>query len=305
MGKPRMAVVGSYGVGLTFEVTEFPGPGETVIAPSFRAEHGGKGSNQAVAAARLGADVAFCTVLGDDAYGAEAAAMWRREGVRATARRITGESTMAGAVLVEASGENRILIAPGALAAFTASDVRAFAVEIASAAVCLTQLEVPLEVTWEALSIARRHGVTTVLDPAPAQSLPDELLRLVDVLTPNLHEARRLVQEDGLAAEEAALALARRSGGDIVVTLGGDGCVVATASGVTHCPAVAASTVVDTTGAGDAFAGALGVRLASGSDLLAAVGFAASAAALAVTRRGVLDGLPYAADLAAYSGGHA
>ncbi len=305
MGRPRVAVVGSYGVGLTFEVADFPASGETVFAPSFRAEHGGKGSNQAVAAARLGADVAFCTVLGDDAYASDAAALWRREGVLAVTRRVPGQSTMAGAVLVEASGENRILVAPGALAAFAPSDVRAFEAEIAASAVCLTQLEVPVEVAREALLIARRHGVMTVLDPAPARSLDDEMLRLVDVLTPNLHEALRLIEDDRLPAREAALALRRRSGGDVVVTLGADGCLIATASGVTHCPAVAASAVVDTTGAGDAFAGALGMRLADGAGLLAAVRFAAAAAARAVARRGVLDGLPYAADMAVHSGGRA
>ena len=271
-----VAVVGSYGVGLTFEVERVPAAGETVVGRRFRTDHGGKGSNQAVGAARLGARVALLTAIGEDAFGAEARRMWAEEGVEADAVVAVPLPTMAGAILVEGGGENRIVIAPGALAALTPDHVERFAGRIATADVCLVQLEIPVEAAWRALQIARRGGVRTVLNPAPApaQPLPRELLALVDYLTPNETEA-------------AALGDAAAAAGTIILTLGREGALL----GDERVPALP-TRAVDTTGAGDAFNAAFAVALAERRPELDAVRFGCAAGAHMVEHPGVLPGLP-------------
>lgn len=277
----RVAVVGSYGVGLTFGVERAPESGETVIGRAFRAEHGGKGSNQAVGAARLGADVRLLTALGEDSFGADALALWAAEGVEASAVVRVPLPTMAGAILVDAEGENRIVIVQGALAALTPEHVDRFAPLIAAADVCLVQLEIPLETAWRALEVARRERVRTVLDPAPAppEPPPAAMLELVDHLTPNESEA-------------AALGDAIRTVRSLVVTRGAAGAVV----GGQHVPAFVAS-VLDTTGAGDAFTAAFSVALAEGRPELDAVRWGCAAGAHMVEHRGVVPGLPTRAEL--------
>jgi ribokinase len=277
----RVAVVGSYGVGLTFGVERVPERGETLVGHTFRIDHGGKGSNQAIGAARLGADVQLLTAVGEDAFGTEALELWAAEGVDAEAVVRAPLPTMAGAILVDAAGENRIVIVPGALSALAPEHVDAFAPAIAAADVCLVQLEIPVETARRALEVARRADVRTVLNPAPAPSapLPGDMLALVDNLTPNESEA---------AALGSAIGAART----VVLTLGANGAQL----GDEHVAAFPAA-VVDTTGAGDAFNAAFAVALAEGLPELDAVRWGCAAGAHMVERAGVIDGLPARAEL--------
>jgi ribokinase len=270
----RVAIVGSYGVGLTVELDRVPDAGETVVGRSFRRDHGGKGSNQAVGAARLGAEVDFLTAIGDDAFGHEAIALWDTEGVRAEAVLAPPAATMTAPIFVEPSGQNRIVIVPGALERLTRAHVDAFAERIARADVCLVQLEIPLDTALYALEVARRAGVRTILNPAPAPTGP--IAPKVDYVTPNETEA---------AAVQGARAT-------VVLTLGEDG---AELDGV-RVPAFRAS-VVDTTGAGDAFNAAFAVALAEGQPDLDAVRWGCAAGAHMVEHAGVVPGLPTRAEL--------
>lgn len=299
----RIAVVGSYGVGLTMRVGRAPEAGETLTGGVFSSGHGGKGSNQAVAAARLGADVALLTAVGRDAFGDGARELWTAEGVDCDHVVTADASTMVGVILVDHTGENRIVIAPGALEELSPTDVDAFSESIAAADLLVTGFEIPVEVARRALEIARRHGVRTLLNPAPAPADPldADLWTLVDVVTPNQTEAGRLTGESGLASAEAcASAIRQRFEGVTIITLGGDGCLVdEPGQGYVRVPAVRPHRVVDTTGAGDAFTGALAVALARGDELRDAVRFAAAAGAHAVGIAEVIPSLPHPEDLAA------
>ncbi|MBB0245371.1 ribokinase [Streptomyces alkaliphilus] len=291
----KIAVVGSYGVGLTMWVPRAPAPGETVSDGAFREEPGGKGSNQAVAAARLGAEVSLLTAVGDDDFARTARRLWGAEGVDATHVVTTDAHTMTGFILVEPSGENRIAIAPGALNHLTAEHVEDFREVIAAADILVVSMEIPEAVVLAALRVGREAGTATLLNPAPARPLPDDAWRLIDVITPNQTEAPVLLGRAGepdADAEELVAELRDRTGGSAVLTLGGRGALVAGPRGVTRVPARPVDRVIDTTGAGDAFTAALAVALASGRDVPSGVEFAAAAGARAVTVAGVIPALP-------------
>jgi ribokinase len=270
----RVAVVGSYGVGLTFAAERVPERGETVIGELFRTDHGGKGSNQAIGAARLGAEVSLLTAVGEDSFGDEAVSLWAREGVDAGAVLRAPLATMTAAILVERSGDNRIVVVPGALSALTPDHVDAFAEQIERSDVLLVQLEIPLETALRALDVARAARVRTVLNPAPAPSAP--LRVAADYLTPNETEAGVLADAEGT----------------LVLTLGDRGARV----GDDLVPAFPAR-VVDTTGAGDAFCGAFAVALAEGAPDLEATRWGCAAGAHMVEHEGVVPGLPTRAEL--------
>jgi ribokinase len=274
----RVAIVGSYGVGLTVELDRVPDAGETVIGRTFRRDHGGKGSNQAVGCARLGAQVDFLTAVGDDAFGEDAAVLWADEGVVAQTV-IASAATMTAPILVEPQGVNRIIVVPGALAELSRADVDEFAEKIAAADVCLVQLEIPVDTALYALEVARWAGVRTILNPAPAPAQP--IAPEVDYLTPNETEA----------------AAVRDAKGTLVLTLGEQGAQI----GDERVPAFPA-TVVDTTGAGDAFAAAFAVALADGLSDLDAVRWGCAAGAHMVEHPGVVPGLPTRAQLEARLG---
>ncbi|HEY7602621.1 MAG TPA: ribokinase [Gaiellaceae bacterium] len=270
----RIAVVGSYGVGLTFGVERAPERGETLTGSLFRTDHGGKGSNQAVGAARLGAEVALLTAVGEDSFGERAHELWAEEGVDAAAVLRAPLPTMTAAILVEASGDNRIVIVPGALSALSPDHVDGFAERIAAADVLLVQLEIPLETALHALEVGRAAGVRTVLNPAPAPARP--IVPAADYLTPNENEAPAVEGADGT----------------LVVTLGEQG---ARLRG-DRIPAFQAEPV-DTTGAGDAFCAVFAVALAEGASDEEAVRWGCAAGAHMVEHGGVIPGLPTRAEL--------
>jgi ribokinase len=270
----RIAVVGSYGAGLTVGLDRVPERGETVTGDSFRIDHGGKGSNQAIGAARLGAEVSLLTAIGDDEFGAAALRLWADEGVQAESVVRAGLPTMVGAILVEHSGDNRIVIVPGALEALRPEHVDAFAPRIAESDALLVQLEIPLDTALHALEVARAAGVRTILNPAPAP--PEPISPVADYVTPNESEA------PNVAGARATL----------VLTLGEEGARL----GDVHVPAFTAR-AVDSTGAGDAFNAAFAVALAEGRTELDAVRWGCAAGAHMVEHHGVISGLPSRAEL--------
>ena len=270
----RVAVVGSYGVGLTFGVERAPERGETLIGTLFRRDDGGKGSNQAVGAARLDAEVSLLTAVGEDAFGDRAHELWAEERVDASAVLRVQAPTMTAAILVEGSGDNRIVIVPGALSELTPAHVDGFAEQIAAADVLLVQLEIPVDTALHALETGRAAGIRTVLNPAPAP--PHRIAPAADYLTPNESEA---------AAVEGAQ-------GTLVVTLGEQGARL----GGSRIPAFPARPV-DTTGAGDAFCAAFAVALAEGASDEEAVRWGCAAGAHMVEHEGVVPGLPTRAQL--------
>lgn len=296
-----ITVVGSFAVGLTLRAPRFPVKGETLVGSDFDMGPGGKGSNQAVGAARLGAESHLVAVIGADLFGDIGADLYRREGVGVEhLRRTLERNTGVGFIILNAEGDNQIVLDMGANHLLSPEDVDRAEDLIAASDAVLSVLEISPQTAARAMALARRHGVISVLNPAPAQPLDDALLANVDVLTPNETELRilsGLPPDDPTEALELAHRLQRRGVRQVVVTRGGEGALVVTADGESeHVPGVPVQ-VVDTTGAGDAFTCALGVALAEGQPLLEAARFAACAGALACTRLGVIPALPRRAEV--------
>jgi ribokinase len=293
---PRITVVGSYATGLTMKVKRLPTTGETLLGTGYRVDYGGKGSNQAVGSARLGAKVSFVAMIGNDAFGEMALGLYRDEGIDvAHVKQTAAAPTGVGFIMVEASSaSNCIVIDPGANELLTADDVSGAATAFQSTAVVLTQLEIPVAAAEAALRLGRALGAVTILNPAPVRPLPPPVFELIDVLTPNQAEAKLLAGRSPDAViepEQLARELIRRGVKQVVMTLGEKGALIVTSSSCTHVPAVPVS-AVDTTGAGDAFNAGLATGLASGSNLADAVELAVIAGGLAVTKEGVIPSLP-------------
>lgn len=293
---PRIVVVGSYAAGLTLKVTRLPSPGETVLATGYRVDYGGKGSNQAVGCARLGVEVRFVARIGHDNFGEMALQLFRQEGIDITFVRETPKYyTGVGFILVEAgTGNNSIAIDPGANESLSTVDVAEGAAAFKDAKVVLTQLEIPVEAAEAALARGRAQGAITILNPAPVRTLPDAVLRLVDVITPNQSEAKVLTGRSPTAEdspEQVARDLLRAGVKNVVITLGESGALMVTPSSTKRVPAIAVN-AVDSTGAGDAFNAGLATALASGESLESAVESAVIAGGLAVTKEGVIPSLP-------------
>lgn len=297
MASPKIAVQGVFVADLAFRAARLPMMGETLLSNGFKLGPGGKGSNQSVAAARAGADVAFITRLGTDPFGQMARELYAEEGidaghVLADPERPTG----AAFIFVDGkTGENAIIIEPGAAAALTEAEMEAAAPAIAAARVFVAQLELPLPVVRRGLEIARRHGVTTILNPAPAATLPDDLYPLVDYLTPNETEAESLVDfavDSGQQAARAAEVLLGKGVGTVIVTLGAKGALLKSRSETVHVPAFTAGPVVETAGAGDAFNGGFALALAEGRPVAEAVRFGCAVAGISVTRPGTAPSMP-------------
>jgi ribokinase len=278
-----VCVVGSTNLDLVATAAVLPGPGETVLGRDYAEHPGGKGLNQAVAAARSGASTVFVSAVGDDDAGTRLLGVMRSDGIDTTEVAVrAGTPTGRALIGVSDAGENSIIVVPGANAAV------AVAVDgLPAARVVLAQLEVPLATVEAAFVQARAAGATTVLNPAPAQPLPASLLALCDVVVPNEHEVELLGGVDAL------FALGARA---VVVTQGSRGATLHTPDGATPIAAFAVSPV-DTTGAGDTFCGSLCARLAAGDPLSAALRFASAAAALSTTRAGAVPSIPLAADV--------
>lgn len=291
----QIVVVGSANTDLVVRVPTLPRPGETVSGGTFFTARGGKGANQAVAAARAGGSVALIACLGDDALGDETFAALTAEGIALHAvRRVPHTPSGVALILVDERGENSIAVAPGANALLTPEQVVPSIERLSPMDVLVAQLETPLETVVAAARAANRVGARVILNPAPARALPDELLQLVSVLTPNETEAARLagMSLDGeRALEDAATALLQRGVGAVAITLGADGVYVATPGLREMIPGHRVKTR-DTTGAGDVFNGTLAVALAEPMPLGEAVRFANAAAAFSVTRDGAQPAAP-------------
>ena len=296
MSRPAITVVGSYATGLTMKVERLPHTGETLLGTGYRVDYGGKGSNQAVGCARLGAAVSFVTKIGKDAFGDMALQLYRDEGVDVGNLQQTASApTGVGFIIVEAStGHNCIVLDPGANELLEPDHITRAAQAFSSAKVMLTQLEIPVPAAERALAVGRGQGATTILNPAPVRPLPRSVLELVDVLTPNETEAKVLIGRnpaDSIDPIQLARELIELGVRQVVMTLGEKGAIIVTPSSVKRVPAIDVSPV-DTTGAGDAFNAGLAVALASGEDLESAVGFAVVTGGLAVMREGVIPSLP-------------
>ena len=294
--KGRIVVLGSVNMDLVVRCQRLPLPGETVRGSDLRRWPGGKGANQAVAAARMGAAVDFIGCVGDDELGREAMAVLHAEGIGlAHLQVLAGAPTGVAMIAVDEHGENTIVLSAGANGRVTASHVRAAAGLIESEALLVCQLEVPLEAIEEAVSIARAADVPVLLNPAPASALPLRLLQAVDYLVPNETEAAVLAPSGG-SHQSTVRALQNLGPRHVLMTLGSDGVMV---SGVEP-TVVPAPTVgaMDTTGAGDTFVGALAASLVEDVPLLQAVEVAVKAAAISVTREGAMSAMPRREELA-------
>jgi ribokinase len=297
-------VMGSFVADLSFRADRLPAWGETLMGHKFAVGPGGKGSNQAVAAARAGAKVRFFSKLGDDAFGKMAREIWRESGIDDSLTGICDEATGAAAIMIDATrGENAIIVVPGACFTLTPAEVDAAADAIGSAGVFLTQLELSIETVRRGLEIARAAGVTTILNPAPAPAtpLPNDLIALSDYFVPNETEAALLADmpvESIEQAERAADMLIGRGAKNVILTLGGRGSLIRTRDGKsTPIPAVNAGPVVETTGAGDAFCGGFAAALAEGLGAAEAALFASACAGISVTRHGTAPSMPRRAEI--------
>ncbi len=297
---PKIFVVGSYNTGLTIRVPRMPALGESLVGDSFDMGPGGKGSNQAIGAARLGADVRLLVCLGDDIFAENALRLYRREGIAIDlVHQLAGASSGIGFVNIVPSGENWITVDLGANLQMTPQHARDCAAEIGDCDILMTQLEIPIETAAAALRLGKESGATTILNPAPAQPVKREQLADVDILTPNASEARILLglpPDDPSPPRDLAQRLLGLGVDCVVITLGGDGALIADGVGTTRIPAVSIQ-VVDVTGAGDSFNAALAVSLGEGLALQDAVQFAVRAGAYTALHLGVIDGLPTRADL--------
>jgi ribokinase len=298
--RPKIVVIGSANTDMLIQLDRLPRPGETVLGGRFTTAAGGKGANQAVAAARAGGDVTLVARVGRDVFGEQALAGFRRDRIETRwVARDTGAPSGVALIFVARDGENSIAVAGGANARLSPADVQRAAGAIRAAGSVVLQLEIPLPTVEAAARLAAAAGVRVILNPAPARSLPDRLLRRVSILTPNESEATALTGvtvRDADSAARAAAQLLARGVGAVVVTLGARGAVAATPEGWQRIPGFRVK-AVDTTAAGDVFNGALAVALGEGRPLVAAVRFANAAAALSVTRLGAQPSAPRRRDI--------
>ncbi len=297
----KIVVVGSFNMDLTTYMERLPRPGETVHGRRFVTGPGGKGSNQAVAAARLGAQVTFVGRVGRDSFGDTALRTWQAEGIDTTyVVQDADHATGVAPIFVEDSGENAIVVALGANLALSPADVDAARAVIAQTDVLVVQLEIDLKTVLHALQVAKAAGVRTILNPAPAVPLPESLLALADYVTPNETELEMIYQQTPDQLRQTV----RYDHQTLIMTAGARGALWATASDNGAVPTYPVE-VVDTTGAGDAFNGGLAVALAEGKPLTEAIAFANATAAMCVTRPGTAPSMPQRVEVEALMQQHA
>lgn len=291
----NILVIGSFMMDLVVRTNRAPQAGETIVGNSFGRFPGGKGANQAVAAARLGGKVTFAGRLGKDAFGEEFLETMKQELIDTEHVLIDDKApTGIGSIVLEANGENRIIVVPGANLEYSVDDVRRLEPVIQTADIMIMQLEMDYAMTEEAIAIAHRHQVPVILNPAPARPLSDQLLSQVTYLTPNETELEILSGmpvnsvED---AEKAAAVLLAKGVKHVVVTLAAKGALIVDSSGSVHVEGFPA-TPIDTVAAGDSFNGAMAFQLASHKSLTEAVRFANAVGSITVTREGAIPSLP-------------
>ncbi|HUH59629.1 MAG TPA: ribokinase [Candidimonas sp.] len=307
-GRSGIFVAGIYAADLVFSGRRMPAPGETVTADGFMRSHGGKGSNQAIAAARAGAKVSFFSLIGNDAFGDDAVALWRDEGIHSKVRVVDNEVTGAAGIFVDTrTGHNSIFVYPGASRLMITADIDALAADIAASAVFVVQLEQPVDVAARGLQIAHENGVVAILNPAPATVLPDSIFQLCDYVMPNETEASLLsgIEVESIeSAQAAARVLLSKGAANVIITLGEKGALLCNTDEVYLTPAVNAGRCVDTTGAGDGFTGGFAAGLARGLTVRNAMHFASALAGISVTRHGAAVSMPTLAEIdAAMAGG--
>jgi ribokinase len=296
-----VAILGVFVADLAFRAGRQPVMGETIMGSGFKMGPGGKGSNQAVAAARAGAKVTFISRLGQDAFGDIALATWKAEGISPAVTIAPDEPTGAAYIFVsDETGENAIIVVPGAAGGISPADVEASRPAIEGASVFVTQLEQPIAAARRGLEIARAAGVATVLNPAPAALLPDDIYALCDFVIPNETEAAALTglavdtEEDARKAGDAILA---KGAGTALITLGARGALFHSRRTSVMIPAFNGGKVVETTGAGDSFVGAFAAALAEGMAAEQAARFGCAAAGISVTRPGTAPSMPLRAEI--------
>jgi ribokinase len=301
----RLVVVGSINLDLVSAAPRIPLPGETLIGSSFASFPGGKGANQAFAAARLGAQVSMIGKLGNDSFGGELRANLETAGVDTTAVEVEPTSSGIAQIITAANGENVIVVIPGANAHVSPSYVEKHLDVIRSASIVLTQLETPLETVEFLASITRKEGIPLVLDPAPAQPLPASLLERVDWLTPNESETCSLLNLKSHDLPENELAniaeiLLQRGPHNVLLKLGQRGCFLALADGRRISLPAYQVRAIDSTAAGDAFNGAFASALLEGHDPVRSASWASAVAAISVTRRGAQPSMPTRTEVQAF-----
>jgi ribokinase len=298
-----VAVLGIFVADLTFRAKRLPVMGETLLGQGFAMGPGGKGSNQSVAAARAGGDVRFITKIGRDAFGDIAIKTWKEDGIDTSyVQQIDDAPTGAAFIFVSSeTGDNAIIVEPGASGKVTADDVSAAEDAIRSARVFITQLETAVDASSRGLELARKHGVTTIFNPAPSASIDPAIYRLCDYVTPNETEASDITGIPVASIENARAAgnrLLEMGVGNALITLGANGVLLHNAKQSVHIPGFKVK-VVETTGAGDALNGGFAVALAEGMDPAQAARFGCATAALSVTKPGTAPSMPKRAEIEA------
>ena len=298
--KNKVVVIGSYNTDMTIKTKKLPNPGETVIGGSFSTGGGGKGANQAIAAARVGADVSFIARVGNDMYGQEGIQRLTEE--RIDTRYIFRDNelpTGVAFIVVDDSAENSIVVASGANASLSPADIETVSTEISSADILLVQLESPIESVFAAIKKAHENGATVILNPAPAQKLHQDLLKYIDIITPNVVEAEMLTGIKVTGIESLPIIVNRFFDfgiKNVLITLGSKG-YFAGLPDVMEIKSAFKVTSIDTTGAGDVFSGTLAAFLSEGMSIKKAARMANAASAISVTRMGAQNSAPYQTEI--------
>lgn len=300
----RIAVLGVFVADASYRASRQPVMGETILGSEFSLGPGGKGSNQAVAAARSGAEVSMLTRLGADEFAKMALELWRSEGITPCIDQVPDSYTGSAYIFIdENTGDNAIIICPGAASTISPAFVDQHSQSIIDADVFLTQLEQPVDAAVRALQIARDAGTKTIFNPAPAEAVDDSIFALCDYVTPNETETEGFTGISVKTIDEARTAaevLLKKGVGTAVITLGEQGVLLHSADISEHIPAINAGAVVETTGAGDAFNGGFATALARGQSSLEAARFGCAVAGISVTRRGTAPSMPALAETQAF-----
>ena len=301
MKNNRIVILGIFVVDIAYRASRLPRMGETLLGASVSLGPGGKGSNQAVGCARLGSSVQFLSRLGDDRFGQMARELWHREGIEPLVVYDGSSSTGSAFIFVEqGTGDNAIIVVPGAAGEVGGADIELNAKAIRESAIFMTQFEVEEEAFRAGLETARSAGVVTILNPAPAREVELSLISLCDFVIPNESEASELTGIDVRSvgsAFKAAREMRRMGAGTAIVTLGENGSVLETQDHSAHVPAFHAGKVVETTGAGDSYCSGFASALLSGQSPVEAARYASAAAAISVTRKGTAPSMPTAGEV--------